>query len=398
MSSFNKSKLLSFTYIFAVHMWLLFIGIFLKCENIIFRNGSTLNGEIVEISDDGITVSFGRSKNKIKFKWDELNENFAKKLYLKLFKKQSYTENYILGVEIKKFNSNKYIRGLNIKEFSTQDSIIIKTRGKLIKLNRKIIEYIKPIACGIFDVFSEKEIYSKLLRKYFKNGKSIHKLLFNHLRKYNINIFKLHLLLYLISKYPSLPSYNIYKEFNNLLKIAVKKQDMCVLDFLIKKNWFTVSFKQLHETFFYILNKCNYKNYLGEIEQLGEKELIVYSILFSNLLNLYIKSYSNTPLKNLEGTVEKSFERRIDELSISFGKDKKYLNNVWVKRNVNFFKVEVCFIENKREIFFKKWGSLSAKRKYLFFVGSFAKKYLKIVGKSITKKYSNIDCYIYVVK
>ncbi|MFN7182508.1 MAG: hypothetical protein ACK4NF_07510, partial [Planctomycetota bacterium] len=127
-------------------------------------------------------------------------------------------------------------------------------------------------------------------------------------------------------------------------------------------------------------------------------DVILYSILFSNLMNLYIQSFSTVPLKNPEGVVEKTFKGSIDKLSIAFAKNRKFLYNIWRRRKINFFKIETCSIENRYETFLMKWGSLSISKKYMLLMDLFAKKYLEIAGRTVIRKYSNIQCYINIVK
>ncbi|MFN7181242.1 MAG: hypothetical protein ACK4NF_01010 [Planctomycetota bacterium] len=400
MRSFKFKSFLNWNTLI-VSFAILFFITFCYPEEILLRNGSILQGEVIEIMDEGIIARFGRGANTVKFKWDELNESFAKRIFSKLFKKQIATESSLLGVRIKKYNTNKYIEGLNITEFSTQDAIFIKTKGKLIKLNRKVIEHIKPVLVNIFDVFSEKEIYTRTLKKYFKNKRFVHKLLFSRLKKYNMKIYKLHLLLHIISRYPTLPSYRIYKAFNRLFKKSLSSGDICVLNSLMGKNWFTVNFKELVEILSYVISKCDNQG-LHEsrdgIKKFDPPEIVLYSILFSNLMDLYIQSYSVSRPKSLKEAVDKIYRNNIARLRHRFGKGNAYFSNIWKNRKLNFFKVEGCAIKQREETFLRKWGQLSRRKRYLLFIDTFAKKYLTIVSETIAKRYSNIECYLYVGK
>lgn len=381
-------------------IWLLSLVITLCIcgEDILLKNGSIIKGEIVEVSDEGIKIVFSKSGSIATFSWDELDENYAKKVYFTLFRKQFDTKNYILGVEIKKYSSNKLIKGLYIKEFSTKDAIYVKTRGKLIKLSRKVIEYIKPAGISIFDAYSEKEIYVEVLKNLFRNRKIHHKKVLTELKRHNISVYKLHLLLYLMGKFETIKPFKIYTLFNKLLKNAIDKKDLCVLDYLASKNWHNFTFNHIYNSLIYISTKCNYKNITNSIEQFSDEELMLYSILFSNLSNLYIVSFFNRPVERLNKFIEKEFNEKIKELGILFNRDKADIYKLWNNRTMNFIKVNGCTIAGNASNFYKNWGKINHSTRFLLFVGEFVNRYLKVAGKTLTKKYSNLECFEYVVK
>lgn len=372
---------------------------FTIAEDIVLKNGYIIRGNIVELSDDGIKVEYSRTGSFVVFAWDELEENFAKKIYFNLFRREFDTKNYVLGVEIKKYKSDKIIKGVYIKKFSTKDSIYVKTKGKLIKLNRNTIEYIKPTGISIFEIFSENEIYIDALKKILgHNRKSDHKKVLSKLRGRNMNIYKLHLMLYLMSKFETIKSYKLYKVFDKLLKKAVERKDLCVLDYLVKKNWQMITFYHLYSRLVYLATKCNYKTIRDSIDKFSDQELIVYSTFFYNLINLYILSFSYQPIKELDSIVGKEFNSRIKDLGILFKKDKKDIYELWNKRNLNFVKMNACNITNNKKNFYRRWDKVQYKKRYLIMVGAFIDKYLRVIGRTPTTVYSNLQCFEYVVK
>lgn len=385
--------------IFKIICYFIFCSFFsIFAENIILKNGSVIKGNIVELSDDGIKVQFSKAGSLATFLWDELEENFARKIYFNLFRKQFNTENYILGIEIKKYKSDKVIKGVSIKQFSGSDFIYVKTKGKLVKLNRDNIEYIKPIGLSIFEIYSEKEIYMQVLQKRFVYGNPMHKMLASKFRRYNMKIYKLHLMLYLIGQFNDLKSHAVYNPFNVLFKRAIDSKDVCVFDYLLNRNWNTITFKKMYDEFVYVANKCGYQDSITISEQFEEKEFIVYSLLYNNLLNFYIISFLNQPIKNLDSLVDKEFDTKVRELSLIFGKDKKYIYKLWNSRRFNMFKIDGCSIVNNVDRFYPNWGRINNSLKYLLMVNTFINRYLKLIGHSITKQHFNISCYQYVVK
>ncbi len=388
----KKLSLMFFCFVF-------YPSLTIYAENVILKNGSVIKGDIVELSDDGIKVQFSKAGSLATFTWDELDENFAKKIYFNFFKKRFNTENHILGVEIKEYKQDKVIKGINIKELSGRNFIYVKTKGKLIKLSRNTIEYIKPVPLSIFEIYSEKELYMQILRKHLtKRRRLIHKTLSSRLRKYNMKIYKLHLMLYFISQFDDLKSYIIYKPFNKLFEKAIYNKDICVFNYLVSRNWNTITFKMLYDDFIYVTNKCGYKNSVRVSERFEEKEFIVYSLLYNNLLNLYLLSFFNRPIKNLDSLVNREFDTKVKELSLIFGRDKKHIYRLWKGRSFNMFKVNGCRIRRNSSRFFQHWERINYNLKYLLLVNSFINRYLKLIGNSITKQRSNIECYQYVTK
>jgi hypothetical protein len=380
-----------------------FIGCFLyyhciEGEQIILRNGKVIEGEISEITENGIKINIGKTKTEVIFKWHELDENFAKKIYLRNFNEKAYNRHYFLGIEVKKVNDKDSIKGIEEKSLNSQNFIFLKTNGKVIKIDRKEIEYVKPAYVTLFDVYGEKGLYFSVIGRNDIKIPRYHLVIAKQLKKYNLNIYKFHLLLYIIKQFPSLEIYSIYTNFHKIFKEALESKNLCVFEYLLNKNWNTITLADIYKTISLLATQCSVKDKLTPLPSLDEKKLINYSLLTNSILNLFVISYSSITNKEIEKIVDDEFNETINDLSFVFSKPKKYIKKVWGERNFKLFKIEGCDFGEYFYLVEKKWEKLRGEKRFIILLNTFINRQLKTIARGISKDYTNFKCYIYVAK